>query len=269
MPDESAPQATVPARADDAFGADLYRLLSASTADLVFSPASVASALRMALCGAGGQTAAELGRALHVSGPAAGADGLAEAAAQGLRGMAAVAANVTAGGSVTFRAPATAWVQAGLPLEPGFTARLGPTAFADADFAAAPDAARTRINQAVADDTAAKITGLLAPGAVSRATRLVLTSAVYLKAGWAETFGERATADAPFYPDGPDGTTLTVRMMNGTATRQYVRGDGYQAVVMPHVAGDFFSPALWLCGHACQSLEAMGNPQGRSCCNSE
>ncbi len=86
MPDESAPQATVPARADDAFGADLYRLLSASTADLVFSPASVASALRMALCGAGGQTAAELGRALHVSGPAAGADGLAEAAARGCAG---------------------------------------------------------------------------------------------------------------------------------------------------------------------------------------
>jgi serpin B len=234
MPDESAPRAAVAAGADEAFGADLYRLLSASTADLVFSPASVASALRMALCGAGGQTAAELGRALHVSEPAAGAGGLAGAAAEGVRGMAAVAADVTAGGSVTFRAPATAWVQAGLPLESGFTARLGPTAFADADFAAAPDAARARINQAVADDTAGKITGLLAPGAVSMATRLVLTSAIYLKAGWAETFGERATADAPFYPDGPDGTPLTVRMMNGTATRQYVRGDGYQAVVLPY-----------------------------------
>jgi serpin B len=91
-----------------------------------------------------------------------------------------------------------------------------------------------RINQAVADDTAGKITGLLAPGAVSMATRLVLTSAIYLKAAWAETFSERATADAPFYPDGPGGTARSVRMMNGTATRQYVRGDGYQAVVLPY-----------------------------------
>src|ERR1700749_2816764 len=109
MPDNSAPRATVAASADDAFGADLYRLLSASTPHLGFSPASVASALRMALCGAGGQTAAELGRALHVGEPAAGAGVLAEAAADGLRGMAAVAADVTGGGPVTFRGPAPAW----------------------------------------------------------------------------------------------------------------------------------------------------------------
>src|ERR1700760_3427878 len=99
MPDNSAPRATVAASADDAFGAYLYRLLSASTADLVFSPASVASALRMALCGAGGQTAAELGRALHVGEPAAGAGVLAEAAADGLRGVAAGGGGVAGGGA--------------------------------------------------------------------------------------------------------------------------------------------------------------------------
>jgi hypothetical protein len=37
---------------DAAFGAALYRLLAADCADLVFSPASIGAALRMALCGA-------------------------------------------------------------------------------------------------------------------------------------------------------------------------------------------------------------------------
>ena len=66
MPDEPAPAVTVPAAADDAFGADMYRVLTEQAADLVFSPASVASVLRMALCGARGQTAAELAGALHM-----------------------------------------------------------------------------------------------------------------------------------------------------------------------------------------------------------
>ena len=66
MPDQPAPAATVPAAADDAFGADLYRVLTEQAADIVFSPASVASVLRMALCGARGQTAAELAGALHL-----------------------------------------------------------------------------------------------------------------------------------------------------------------------------------------------------------
>ena len=65
----------------------------------------------------------------------------------------------------------------------------------------------------------------------------MLTSAIYLKAAWAETFPGTATTDAPFYPDGRDGPGLTVRMMRGTATRLYVRGDGYQAVALPYRGG--------------------------------
>ena len=56
----------VPVAADAALGADLFQILTEDAADTVFSPASVASALRMALCGARGQTAAELARVLHL-----------------------------------------------------------------------------------------------------------------------------------------------------------------------------------------------------------
>ena len=231
MPDQPAPAMTAAAvaAADDAFGADLYRMLSEQAPDTVFSPVSVASVLQMALCGARGQTAAELAGALHL-------DGSPDTAAEALRTVSAVVSDVTAGGTVTFRAPATVWVQSGLPLRPDFTARLG-QAVTEADFASAPQQARAQINRVIAEQTEQKITGLLPASAVDDRTRLILTSAIYLKAGWAQTFPERATADAPFYPDGPDRPSRTVRMMNGTAARMYVRGDGYQAVVLPYRGG--------------------------------
>ena len=219
------------ATADDAFGADLYRLLTEGASDSVFSPVSVASALRMALCGARGQTAAELAGVLH---------GSPDGAAEGLRAVSATVRDLAAGGSVTFRAPSTVWVQSGLPLRPGFTAELraaAAAAVADVDFARAAEAARNEINGVIAEQTGGKITGLLPPHSIDAATRLVLTSAIYLKAAWAAPFPDDATRDAPFYPDGPGGPALDVRMMRGTAARAYRQGDGYQAVVLPYRDG--------------------------------
>jgi serine protease inhibitor len=53
--------------ASPAFDTDIYLALTEQAADTVFSPASVASALAMALCGARGRTAAELARTLHAA----------------------------------------------------------------------------------------------------------------------------------------------------------------------------------------------------------
>jgi len=234
--DESAAltEARAAAAADAAFGADMYQLLAEDAPDAVFSPASVASALRMALAGARGQTAAELARALHLDGSppedvAASGLYLASAWRDGRSGGGP-------GGSAIFRAPNTVWVQSGLPLRAGFTGRLSHAAATsgDADFAAAPEAARAEINRVIAEQTEGKITGLLPPGAVTALTRLVLASAVYLKAAWTQPFPESATAGAPFYPDGPDRPALTVPMMHLTAPQSYLRGDGYQAVLLPY-----------------------------------
>jgi serpin B len=216
--------------AADAFGTDLYQLLAENAADTVFSPVSVASALQMALCGARGETSGELARALHLAESP-------EAAAGSLRSLSAMLRGLTADGSVTFRAPNTIWVQSGLPLLPEFTARLSDASatLADADFTGVPDKTRIEINQVIAEQTAGKITGLLPPGTISSLTRLVLASAVYLKAPWDRPFPAAATGDAPFYPDGPDHPSLTVRMMRGAAARAYLRGDDYQAVLLPYL----------------------------------
>ena len=226
------------AAADDAFGADLYGLIAAGRRNVVFSPASIAAALQMALCGAGGATAAQIAAALHLAGP--------DAAADGLRLLSSVLSQAGDGTSVTLRAPNTMWVQAGLPLEPGFTSRLSDAAaltVRPVDFRRAPGQARAQINELIAEQTAGKITDLLGPDAVSAATRLVLANAVYLKARWAFTFPASATADTPFYP-GPDGdagaepagSPLTVPMMRRTAGLAYLRADGYQAVLLPYQA---------------------------------
>ncbi len=66
MPGTAAAQQQA-AAADDAFGADLYRLLAAGRRNVVFSPASIAAALQMALCGARGGTAAQIAAALHLA----------------------------------------------------------------------------------------------------------------------------------------------------------------------------------------------------------
>jgi serpin B len=219
----------VPAAADAALGADLFQILTEDAADTVFSPASVAGALRIALCGARGQTATELARVLHLAEDPKPQD----AAATGLR--LALTSGGAGSGSATFRAPNTVWIQAGLPVRAAFEARLhDAVTLGAADFRAAPEATRTEINRVIASQTEGKISGLLPSGTITALTRLVLASAVYLKAAWTAPFPERATADAPFYPDGRDQPALTVPMMHGTASRAYLRGDGYQAVLLPY-----------------------------------
>jgi serpin B len=231
MQKQPGPTTAVPAAADDAFAADLYRQLTEDAAETVFSPVSVAAALGIALCGARGQTAAELAGVLHEA---------PDAAAEGLRTISAAVHDVTADGSVTFRAPNVAWVQSGLPLQSAFTSQLADSAtasVAQVGFAEQPEAARAEINRVIEEQTEGKISGLLAAGTITAATRLVLTSAIYLKAAWADPFPEGATQDAPFYPDGPDRPALTVPMMRRAAARAYRHGDGYQAVVLPYRGG--------------------------------
>jgi serpin B len=217
------------AAADDQFGVSLYRRLGASQQpeagqqpeasqqpgagqqNLVFSPASIAAALQLALAGARGRTAAQLAGALRL-GPAdpatAAQDGLrllsaAVGPGQDAAPAAAAPAPAARDRALILRAPSSLWVQSGLPLEASFTRPLQDLAAAmvrEADFRGAPQQARSAINDLIAEQTAGKITNLLGRDAVTASTRLVLANAVYLKAPWAFPFTAGATRDAPFHP---------------------------------------------------------------------
>jgi len=210
-------------QADAAFGTDLYLKLAAS-GNVVFSPASIAAALRMALAGARGDTAAELAAVLRLPGPEDAADGLKQLA------------GIRPGDGLTFRAPNIMWLESTETVRDDFLAQLAETVAVErCDFARAPEAARQVINDAVAEQTAGKITGLIPPGVMDSLTRLVLTNAVYLKALWTHQFPARDTTQKPFYPErlGP----APVDMMHLAADLDYHRGDGYQAVLLPYRGG--------------------------------
>jgi serine protease inhibitor len=211
---------------DDTFGADLYAALG-GTGNLVFSPGNIGTALRMALLGARGETAAQLAAVLHLAKP--------QDAEAGLLATSALLGSL-AGDDLTLRAPNTMWVQSGLPLQPDFTAALTQAACAEfrtADFAQAAEQARQEINDLIAEQTAGKITDLIGSGGVNARTRLVLASAIYLKAAWAAPFPAAATDDAPFHP--APGTEVRVPTMRLRARLRYLRGDGYQVVELPYV----------------------------------
>jgi len=210
-------------RADAAFGTDLYGKL-AGPGSVVFSPASIAAALRMALTGARGETAAEIAAVLHLPGPGAAAEGLAQLA------------GIRAGDDLDFRAPNVMWLQSALSVRNEFLSQLSGTASVErCDFSTAPEAARQVINDTVAEQTEGKITGLIPPGAIDGLTRLVLTNAVYLKALWAHQFSAQETRQKPFYPERTGATP--VDMMHQATRFAWHRGDGYQAVLLPYRGG--------------------------------
>jgi serpin B len=210
-------------QADAAFGTDLYSEL-AGTGNLVFSPASIATALCMALAGARGETAAELATALHLPGPEAAAEGLSQLA--GIRG----------GDDLTFRAPNVMWVDSAATVRDEYLRQLsGTVALKRCDFRGAPEAARQLVNDTIAEQTAGKITGLIPPGLIDTLTRIVLTNAIYLNALWTQQFPVDETKQKPFHPErtGPS----PVDMMHLLARQAYHRGDGYQAVLLPYRGG--------------------------------
>jgi serpin B len=211
-------RATAAAAADTAFGTDLYARLS-GPGNLVFSSASIAAALRMALIGARGQTAAEMAAVLHSPGP--------EAAAEAQSRL----AGILAGDRVILNVVNTAWIDAGTTVRPDFLGQ--PVTTERADFRDQPEAARRTINAAVGKQTADKITELIGPGLIGRLTRLVLVNAIYLNARWENAFPAQGTRKAPFHREGSG--SAHVDMMHMDTRLAYCRGDGYQGVLLPYL----------------------------------
>ena len=217
------------ASSDDAFGADLYQRLPAA-GNLVFSPSSIAIALRLVLLGARGETAAQIAAALHLGRP--------DQPARNCGPSWPCSVTWPPGTSRSARrAPcgcnrASRWNLASPRRWPPRRTRAATVALRDADFRRDAEQARQEINQVIAEQTAGRISDLLGPGVLDASTSLVLASAVYLKAAWAHPFPAGATQGAPFHPD--SGIQVTVPTMRLEARLRYVRGDGFQAVGLPY-----------------------------------
>src|SRR6266542_3087670 len=235
------------------FAVDLYKRLVAhgerlEEQNLVVSPSSVATVLAMVLPGAKGATADEIATALHSR-----VDPVRLAAAAGTLDRTLL--DQARDDELDLRISNAVWTQEGLALRQEFE-RVLVEAFRaglrQVDFRRDPEAARRAINQLVSEQTAGKVPELFEAGAIDTDSRLVLTNAIYLEAGWQVPFDPSDTRPEPFHrlrsgtaaaTEGTTGATPTgggtteVDMLHRQARLGYARGDGWSAVELPYRGG--------------------------------
>lgn len=183
------------------FAFDLMRSYNDKEHNLCFSPYSLSSALAMTYEGARGNTKTEMQQTLgFLSNPEDVSSAFAELN-QSLINQNLLIAN-------------SLWIQKGMTILPPFTLAMKQFyrgAFFSIDFQKQIETARLNINTWVSQSTQGKIPQLLAPNSISPATRMVLASAIYLKARWSLPFSLKQTTKQPFY--GLDASAFTVPMM--------------------------------------------------------
>ena len=192
---------------NNGFAWALYDELRGEPGNLFFSPFSIYAALSMTYAGARGSTAAQLHDVLRITGDDAQHHAAFGALLRDLNGE-------KEGRGYELDIANRVYAKLGLEIEQSYLdlvetdydAPLGLL-----DFADDPEAARSTINEWVAEQTRDLIQQLLPPGSITQNTAMVLANAIYFHARWARQFQPELTADAPFTR--PDGSEVTVPMM--------------------------------------------------------
>ena len=224
--------------ADTAFGLGLLRAWcqAAPRANLLLSPASLASGLGMAYLGARGGTAQVMAQVLHL--PA----GSRAALAAGLAARSAALGRLDRPG-VTLARSDQVWADPSLPTSRGYLNAVATgyqAGLARVPLLSDPARAAQQINQAIGRATRGQIPRLLS-GQSLRDIGWVLTDALYLHAAWATPFEPGQTSPGPFRTAA--GQQASVPFMHGGAYRA-VRAGSWQAVAIPYRGGQLSMLAL-------------------------
>lgn len=223
--------------AQNEFAIDLYGQLRGQKGNFFFAPYSVSTALGMVYAGAKGGTAAELAKTLHL-------DELKPAAANGLRAtyLQDFAAQPVLGDTQPdgskFETANALWGANHYNFNAGYIATIKFDFGGDlrrVNFVS-PQAAIDKINNWVDLHTHGKIPSIISPIMLSGDTRLVLTNAVYFKAGWAQPFYLDATRKALF--DIASGDDVQADTMDMTSELGYAADDRVQILVLDYRYGD-------------------------------
>jgi serpin B len=231
------------------FALDLYQKLRDRPGNLFFSPSSISTALAMTYAGARGETAEQMARVLHFTVPQ---DRLPEAFAELLGELRPRAAKPGFQLDVASRL----WGQQGYHFMADFlaiTRNFYHAELAEVDFASQPEAARARINLWVEQETHEKIKDLVAHGAITPLTRLVLTNAIYFKGDWSHPFPKAATRDEPFHVSGEQ--TVHAPLMHRTDDLRFAAIDALQVLELNYGKGEL--SALFLLPEAIDGLPAL------------
>lgn len=250
------------ARAVNELAADLYgRMLPTSGANMVFSPASIMLALAMTRAGASGATASEMDEVLHSGDTGSTASEFHRAINSLSTALESRSGTFEAAKQeqvVELSIANSLWGQSGFTWEAEFLdvlARDYGTGVRVVDFVNQTEDVRRAINGWVSRETKGRIPELLERGTLTPDIALSLVNAIYLKAAWLQPFPETGTVDGPFMT--VDETRVVVPVMHMTLETGYIRGEGWQSVVIPYVGGSLEMVLIVPDAGALTSVEAQ------------
>src|SRR5262249_32923916 len=127
------------------------------------------------------------------------------------------------------------WVERTLRLEPEFQNEIKKyfgNLVRPADFLRNPDAARLNINEWVREATEGRIPNLVNRGDISKDTRLISVSSIFMKAVWQYPFDMALTRPTPFFID--PKTTISVPMMTLTKRLRILQKPEFSLLELPY-----------------------------------
>ncbi len=228
----AVPDTAAIAQANNAFAADLYGKLKSEDGNLFFSPYSIHLAFGMVGAGAGGNTADQIGKALHL-------DRNPVDAAVGQGALQALLNEVQSKGNVQLAVANSLWPEQSYPFRKDYLSLLDEhfqVSVSPCDFSGQPDTERRRINRWVEDQTRDRIKDLMPEGSVTPATRLVLANAIYFKGNWQHQFKASTTKDAPFFL--APGGQVDAPLMTQKESFRFAEHPGLQVLSMPYAGGE-------------------------------
>lgn len=226
VPDETSRVA----RDSNVFAFQLHQQLP-SNSNVDFSPFSISSAFAMVYAGANGDTKQEIATVFHYP----------KSLEQLNKGWAWINKFLSfypsnASDEIRLRIGNSLWIQTNFPVLPSFREMMSQYfdgIFRFVDFKSQPETARTIINAWVKQNTFGKIVDILPQQSIDNFTRMVLISAIYLKAKWKNQFDIHVTSQQPFFS--VEGATKTTLSMTRSALFPYLDTSEVSILEMPYV----------------------------------
>jgi serpin B len=236
-PDASKSDVQEVASSHAAFAVGMYRALASErpTQNLAFSPYSISIALAMLYAGAGGETASEMARTMHLPLPQ-------ERLHSALDVVDRVVESHAEKDAIALRTANSLWGSAKTHFEKPFLDILAKNYGAGvrlADFAADPEGSRKRINAWVASETRDKIPELFAKRAIDEGTSFVLASAIYFDGKWAKPFDAKQTRTEEFFLAGGPPVGVPTMHPAERLSGSYTRSSAFDAVELPYAGKRF------------------------------
>lgn len=228
-------------KASNSFALEFYKKIAGTNHNTCFSPFSITSAFAMVYTGSKGDTQKEISSVFHYPKQS---EELNNSWFWLNKFFTYYPSNSSE--DIRLRLANSLWVQTNFPVLPAFRdamTKYFSGVFRFVDFKTKADLARMTINSWVKQNTFGKIVDILPSQSVDQNTRMVLVSALYMKARWKNPFDVHATSQKPFV--GEDGSTQTALAMSQSASFLYLDTPEAAILEMPYILsrsdGPFYS----------------------------